>query len=830
MRSFVNRKFFALVLLLGAALPASVVAQTPVLQGGVAENRSQSPSLDELQWLKAVRNQGRDPESAALLNCEHLLSNATLAWQLIPDNVADCDAVRDTLSPQQPIRDAARNCWQLVAEAGTHLSHAHDEYRLMDQLRHSPKSSVHRERGDRYQQQAVQVLAKLSPCLRKLQEVEGSIRLRLEQRVQAANPAPGNDTFSGGTNRPAPIMGTTPTGETGSRGGDRPLASGTKSEFPCEDPPAGTRGEVVRGLPGGVSCELRGNDDLWCRQRSAHSGNPNLGTNPAWDMKPVGVRVTADCRFIVDRPADGSGLPPLASGNPPSAGLLVPPDRCCVGDDGVSACPTTNPLLLAGRNRLDALRRLGRCPSGGIEPGVRGVALPKPAGDAGNWAAGLIAGTTQCMQLSAAMAARIAGHLQRWDFPSVERELGLTGARDRPAGQREVPVIEHRMLTLTLQAMQGDLLRQRLGAFSDHPTAYPRITDYDSGRIAGEHLCAYAGAASAQKLIAPVAGLASRIAKGSARAGASRASNLIQQLKQRAQQQGGRALSVAEVTRIGEALADGTRVNADAMSRSGTPLRDAAAGNALQVEGALQGRLAHTSVELPSAAGGSAAVRLGEFRGGGSFGATYDLLDAASQPTGNVIKIVYQTRAYPSNLLRQPGVVPNMGGDSVGRQIRGSNLLRQAGIETPTIHEYHAAAQPGGLSHVVMQKIDLSLPQFDSWNGNRFPLAAKRQAVIDLHDRIGGSGLLAFDTAPRNVYFKRDAGGRVQAGIWDADFIDRAGTRLDPASDTYRTAALHGSAAANVETAPAKMGLLYEIDYNNPAQAMKLIRQIQYGF
>lgn len=819
------RRFIATVLFLGAALhPAS--AQTPPLQGGVTQNASGAPSLNELLWLRSMRSEGRDPESAALSHCDRLLSNATGAWQLIPANVADCDAVRNTQSRQQQIRDASSDCWKLVGQAGTHLTHAHDEYVLMDQMRQRPESSIHRERGDRYRQQAVQVLAQLSACLKRVQDVESGERLRLEQRVQESNPAPNNETFSGGTNRPAPTTGTRPTGETSLSGGDKPVASGTKSEFPCEDPPpAYRRYEIVRGLPGGVMCELRGNDELWCRQRTALSGNPYLGTNPAWPMKPVGLRVTPDCRFLAVQSGGGSVVPPQASTRSPDAVRQVPPDRCCLGADGVAACPTTDPLLLAGRNRLDALRHLGRCPSEGIEQGVRGVELPRPAGDAGRWAEGLIAGTAQCLQLSAAMAARIAGHLQRWDFPAAERELGLSAASDQNAGQRDVPVLEHRMLSLTLQAIQGDLLRSRLGAFSDHPAAHPRITDYESGRIAGEHLCVYAAASSAQKLVSPLTGMAAKAARGSVQAGASRSSALIQQLKQRAAQQGGRALSVPEITQIGQALADGTRVNADSMRLTGTALRDAAEANALQVEGALQGRLANTTVQLPTGSGRPNVVRLGEFRGGGSFGATYDLLDAAGQPTGEVMKIVYQTRAYPSDLLRQPGVVPNMGGDSVGRQVRGSNLLRQAGIETPTISEYHAAVQPGELSYVKMQKIDVSQPDFDSWKGTRFSAGDKRQAVVELHSRIGGSDLLAFDTAPRNVYFKRDAGGRIQAGIWDSDFIDRAGAKLDIASDAYRTGALIGSA-----TTEAKMQLFYEIDYTKPAQAMDLIRQIQYGF
>ena len=145
-------------------------------------------------------------------------------------------------------------------------------------------------------------------------------------------------------------------------------------------------------------------------------------------------------------------------------------------------------------------------------------------------------------------------------------------------------------------------------------------------------------------------------------------------------------------------------------------------------------------------------------------------------------------------------------------------------IADVSLHNPHARGM-GSEYGVKMQKIDVSQPDFDSWKGTRFSAGDKRQAVVELHSRIGGSDLLAFDTAPRNVYFKRDAGGRIQAGIWDSDFIDRAGAKLDIASDAYRTGALIGSA-----TTEAKMQLFYEIDYTKPAQAMDLIRQIQYGF
>lgn len=77
--------------------------------------------------------------------------------------------------------------------------------------------------------------------------------------------------------------------------------------FPCMNPPQGGRTEQVRGLPGGALCVLRANDELWCRQRTAYSGNAFLPTNAAWPLKPVGVRVLPNCEIVASA---GSGGPP----------------------------------------------------------------------------------------------------------------------------------------------------------------------------------------------------------------------------------------------------------------------------------------------------------------------------------------------------------------------------------------------------------------------------------------------------------------------------------------------------------------------------------------
>lgn len=311
-------------------------------------------------------------------------------------------------------------------------------------------------------------------------------------------------TGSGTTGSGTTLPGNVSSGQgSGGTGGQRPaLQNGAVSEFPCIEPRPGENRENVRGMPGGSLCELRGNDELWCRQRNAMSRDPYLGNNAAWDMKPVGLRVTRDCRFFaLDTttvgPAPTPARPAVRDRRPAhdAAGSLLPRIRWRgrVSDGRSAAARGPQSAGRAAPSRSVSGRRRG---SGG----ARRRTAESHWGCGSDWAAGLTVGTTECLKLTAAAAAKIGGHLQRWDFVSAEHDLGLATNADPTTGSRFVPVIEHRMLTLTIQAMRDNLMRRRLGAFADDPAGHPRISDYDSGRIAGEHLCGYAAMSSAQKL------------------------------------------------------------------------------------------------------------------------------------------------------------------------------------------------------------------------------------------------------------------------------------------------------------------------------------------
>lgn len=137
---------------------------------------------------------------------------------------------------------------------------------------------------------------------------DAGMQLFARTRGQCDDVYGGQESPPTGTRRPsvgppAPSRNATVTG-TGSTGGARPPAGDSgdagipqTTGLPCIEPAPGER-ETVRGLPGGRSCELHNGDELWCRQRNAQTRNVWLPTNPAWPMKPVGVRVLDDCRIV----------------------------------------------------------------------------------------------------------------------------------------------------------------------------------------------------------------------------------------------------------------------------------------------------------------------------------------------------------------------------------------------------------------------------------------------------------------------------------------------------------------------------------------------------
>lgn len=675
-----------------------------------------------------------------------------------------------------------------------------------------------------------------------------------------AGPAP--QPPAQGTPGPGPSI-SPPSGSSGSSGGGalsgstnlarmRGVASsggsgtssvvGQRSEFGCVAPPPGAR-ETVRGMPGGALCELRASDELYCRQRSAYSRNPYLPTNPAWDLKPVGLRVTQDCRFLAG--AGAVTAPESPPARPVAAERWTRPGRCCVGADRRAVCPADQPRLLSGHARLDVLRNLDSCPAPQIDPIVRGIELPNPAGDAGQWAAGLLVGTARCLQLTLAGAQQMALHAQQWRFDLLERDLGL--AREPlPRGVaplvRPPAVVEHRMLSLMVQAMSEDVVRARLGAFADDPKAR-RITDFESGQRAGEHLCGYGLLSGGQKLLEPVAGLAGRVAGSAAtragRAVASRAGPVVAEagrrarstiaaVRERARLRGAARLDVAETRQVTQAIEDVTRPTGPEVAA--TTLQDALEQRLLEVESIRRGALAHTGVTLPGQRG-PVPVNLGDYRGGGSFSAVYDLLDASGRPNGRVLKLVHETRPVPRSGSTPPPRLDNLGGESVERQLRGARLLQQAGVETPPVHDWFIAERPGEISWLETDAVPTGAPTHDTWSGTRFGLADKQAAVVELHERIGASGAIAIDTSGRNLYFYRDAPtGRVRAGMWDTDFIDPVDAPIEPRYEAMRLGALNGEMMRDPAAAQQKIAAFMDIPWDDAAVTMERVRVINYGF
>ncbi|MGC4028695.1 MAG: hypothetical protein QM696_07485 [Steroidobacteraceae bacterium] len=645
---------------------------------------------------------------------------------------------------------------------------------------------------------------------------------------------------------------------------------GTQAQFPCVN---ATRPgvEYVRGLPGGAQCVLRENDALWCRQRQANSYNPYLPTNAAWPLQPVGVRITPGCRIEALEPAAPQAAPPPGS-------LLA---ECCRTLKGSAVCPVSNATLLANYRGLDRLRRMPSCPAGEMKTDrvVGPVELGTPVGDPSRWAAGLVVGTADCLHLTLKTAGDIANAINAWDWPKVEQLLGLARRGDVEAGIRANPVIAHRLLQITVQTLQSDLARKRLGAFSQEPGSYPQVTDYQSGVMAGQTLCAYGmqpspldaghGAAFLSRRLRDAAGAAGRVlqraeaqldahaaAVARARAATARAEIAAQKNAARRRQLRERReaaarpleLSGREVTAIARATAQATRVDATVLAGQTHPVLQASVEyqRTLGAEVA-EHALENTVIQLPAAEGSSPSqVAVGRWLGQGSFSAVYEILDEAGKPSDRVIKVSLHVGNYDGlaagldQLLRgmaadRRSISNNLGGDMIGRQVRGSNLFRRAGIETPPIDAYYASADINEPGYVIQRRIDVDRPGFDDWGGSRLPRAEKELAARELHDIAGRAGFITVDSAPYNLYFYRDRAGKVRAGTWDTDLTWSPDSQLDTAGVQIAIGVLTGFISREAEAGVASPALtlrreqlLLDIDWTDPVQAMQHIKAIRF--
>ena len=206
-----------MLILSTTAAPTAAQSTRPVLRGGAEQSApGQGATVTDALWLRNMRSTGWDPEHAALDQCQRLLGNGGAAWQLIPGNVDQCDALRQTRSAQREVSDAAAPCWALIGEITTDLTHAHDNYLRMDQLRTRPESSQYLRLGNSLQQRAFAKLKSLAPCMDGVRQAQDKAVRRVTLAVTQSGTAQGNgtgDVFSGGSNRgPAQGGGGNPTG------------------------------------------------------------------------------------------------------------------------------------------------------------------------------------------------------------------------------------------------------------------------------------------------------------------------------------------------------------------------------------------------------------------------------------------------------------------------------------------------------------------------------------------------------------------------------------------------------------------------------------------
>ena len=126
--------------LLLLALPAAAQeetrsASTPVLRGGVDVTRPPATAAPGAGGPGTPGN--GQSASRALGRCQLLLRNVLQAWQLTPDNVAQCHRFK---AEAQGGGAAAGSCWATAQQAIALLEQAYSIYLEADRQRHSPSS------------------------------------------------------------------------------------------------------------------------------------------------------------------------------------------------------------------------------------------------------------------------------------------------------------------------------------------------------------------------------------------------------------------------------------------------------------------------------------------------------------------------------------------------------------------------------------------------------------------------------------------------------------------------------------------------------------------
>jgi hypothetical protein len=352
-------------------------------------------------------------------------------------------------------------------------------------------------------------------------------------------------------------------------------------------------------------------------------------------------------------------------------------------------------------------------------------------------------------------------------------------------------------------------------------------------------LCSYGAVGSAAKLAQAGVGQAGgavlqRMADAARSSGSSRvrlaasvADNVVRTVAQRAD----RTVTAAEQTQLVQALAELDRT--EAVNLGPTTVEDALARGKAIVASILR-QLEGDTIYLPGTPRGQyLKVTLGKRLGRGAFGWVFEVMENG-QPGNQALKVIGNNWTYLENDIPLPPItdalVNNMGADSLRVQVEGANILQRLGIPTPKIGYVYTAAKRGEFSFALMERIDTNAPNIDIWEGTKFSVAAKRAAIEQLHQRLGGAGYIAADLAPRNVYFVLQ-NGAVRAGVWDADLIVAGRpSELDAATRARFLGYLGGAADGNNLTKMNYADLFDRIDYTNAPEAMQSIQKIQWGF